>query len=306
MTQRKGLADLFAAFRLLKRSDVELVVMGSPLASHEFYRSELPDFQYEPPRPHAEVLKLMQSCDVFVLPSIVEGRALVQQEAMACGLPLIVTANAGAEDVIDEGETGFLVPIRSPEVIAERIAILRTIGNCSHRCVPMPAPKQRPIHGKVMVLLSSMLSKNKCYERKMNIATICSSLELGRDGVGDYSRYLARECVRQGHLQSIIALNDRHCSQQITGTLGKSDGDATEAGASVPILRLPNTDSWENRTREAGAFLQKQTPDWLSLQFVCYGFNDKGIVAQQIRHFRTLQQSLPEFGRILCCTNCGS
>jgi glycosyltransferase involved in cell wall biosynthesis len=64
----------------------------------------------------------MQSCDVFVLPSIVEGRALVQQEALACGLPLIVTANAGGEDLIVEGHTGFLVPIRSPESIAEKIS----------------------------------------------------------------------------------------------------------------------------------------------------------------------------------------
>ena len=64
----------------------------------------------------------MQTCDVFVLPSIVEGRALVQQEALSCGLPLIVTANAGGEDLIDEGKTGFLVPSRSPQKIAEKIA----------------------------------------------------------------------------------------------------------------------------------------------------------------------------------------
>jgi glycosyltransferase involved in cell wall biosynthesis len=59
---------------------------------------------------------------VFVLPSIVEGRALVQQEAMACGLPLIATRNAGGDDLIREGETGFLVPIRSPEALAEKIS----------------------------------------------------------------------------------------------------------------------------------------------------------------------------------------
>jgi glycosyltransferase involved in cell wall biosynthesis len=66
----------------------------------------------------------MQGCDVFVLPSIVEGRALVQQEALACGLPLIVTPNAGGEDLIEEGRTGFLVPIRSPEAIAGKLAWL--------------------------------------------------------------------------------------------------------------------------------------------------------------------------------------
>jgi glycosyltransferase involved in cell wall biosynthesis len=122
LTQRKGLADLFAAMKRLERSDVELVVMGAPVAPLDFYQKQFPDFRYEPPRPHAEVLALMRSCDVFVLPSIVEGRALVQQEAMACGLPLIVTPNAGGEDLIEEGRTGFLVPIRSPESLAEKIA----------------------------------------------------------------------------------------------------------------------------------------------------------------------------------------
>ncbi len=122
MTQRKGLADLFAAMKLLRRKDVQLVVMGSPVTTMEFYRNEFPDFEYEPPRPHTEVLALMQRCDVFVLPSIVEGRALVQQEAMACGLPLIVTTNAGGDDLIDQGVTGFLVPVRAPEAIAEKLA----------------------------------------------------------------------------------------------------------------------------------------------------------------------------------------
>src|SRR5436190_530638 len=121
MTQRKGLADLFAAIKLLGRTDVELIVMGAAIAPIEFYRKQLPQFRYEAPRPHGEVLQLMQSSDVFVLPSIVEGRALVQQEALACGLPLIVTKNAGGEDLIEEGRTGFLVPIRSPEKLAEKI-----------------------------------------------------------------------------------------------------------------------------------------------------------------------------------------
>ena len=122
MTQRKGLADLFAAMKLLVRSDVELVVMGSLLQPLDWYQARCPRFTYERPRPHGKVLELMRSCDVFVLPSIVEGRALVQQEAMACGLPLIATKNAGGDDLIAEGETGFLVPIRSAEALAEKIS----------------------------------------------------------------------------------------------------------------------------------------------------------------------------------------
>ena len=63
----------------------------------------------------------MMNHHVLVLPSIVEGRALVQQEALACGLPLIVTQNAGGEDLIEKKRTGFLVSIRKPEEIAGKI-----------------------------------------------------------------------------------------------------------------------------------------------------------------------------------------
>ena len=66
----------------------------------------------------------MRTHDALVLPSIVEGRALVQQEALSCGLPIIVTPNAGGEDLVEEGITGHLVPIRSPEKIAEAIRAL--------------------------------------------------------------------------------------------------------------------------------------------------------------------------------------
>ena len=121
MGQRKGLADLFSAIKLLNTKNIELVVMGSLLAPIHFYKEQLPGFTYETVRAHPEVLSLMRSCDVFCLPSIVEGRALVMQEAMSQGLPLIITPNTGGADLIEKGTTGFLVPIRSPESIAEKL-----------------------------------------------------------------------------------------------------------------------------------------------------------------------------------------
>ena len=106
------------------RADKRVIVapFGSPRCEPEFYRREYPDFTYEKPRPHAAVLALMATCDVFCLPSIVEGRALVIQEAMSAGLPAIVTAHTGADDAIEPGRSGFVVPIRSPGAIAEKIA----------------------------------------------------------------------------------------------------------------------------------------------------------------------------------------
>ena len=67
----------------------------------------------------------MNEHDALILPSIVEGRALVQQEAMSCGLPIVATPNAGGEDLIDEGITGHLIPIQSPAKIAEKILSLQ-------------------------------------------------------------------------------------------------------------------------------------------------------------------------------------
>ena len=121
MGQRKGLGDLFEAINELKGIGVELVVLGSLLAPMKFYNSQVIKFTHETGRSNEEVLKLMRTCDVFCLPSIVEGRALVMQEAMSQGLPIIITPNTGGEDLVVEGETGFLIPIRAPKAIAEKI-----------------------------------------------------------------------------------------------------------------------------------------------------------------------------------------
>lgn len=141
MSQRKGLADLMSAMTTFSRDRVELVVLGSPQADQAFYDRQCPGFRWESTRPHAEVLELMRSCDLFCLPSIVEGRALVIQEAMSQGLPVIVTPNTGADDLVTfdadaspesgletadqtrygRGTTGFVVPIARADCIAEAI-----------------------------------------------------------------------------------------------------------------------------------------------------------------------------------------
>lgn len=121
MSQRKGLGDLFEAMKLLKKLPVELVVLGSLQAPMAFYRQQYQDFRYETGRTHSGVLELMRECDIFCLPSIVEGRALVLQEAMSQALPLIITPNTGGADLIINSETGFLVDICSPSAIAEKI-----------------------------------------------------------------------------------------------------------------------------------------------------------------------------------------
>jgi glycosyltransferase involved in cell wall biosynthesis len=124
MSQRKGLADLFDAMELLNGEPISLTILGQPSMPMEFYRKQFSEFAYFPPCPNSKVREIMKTHDALVLPSIVEGRALVQQEALSCGLPIIVTPNAGGKDLVDEGITGHLVPIRSPEKISSAILTL--------------------------------------------------------------------------------------------------------------------------------------------------------------------------------------
>jgi len=60
--------------------------------------------------------------DVFLLPTLCEGSATVTYEALAAGLPVITTPNAGS--VVRDGLDGFIVPIRDPEAIAEKLELL--------------------------------------------------------------------------------------------------------------------------------------------------------------------------------------
>ena len=62
--------------------------------------------------------------DVFVICSIEEGLAMVQTQAMACGLPLICTTNTGGDDLIDNGINGFVVPIRQVKILQEKMEFL--------------------------------------------------------------------------------------------------------------------------------------------------------------------------------------
>ena len=80
----------------------------------EFYKSNFLNLRI-PSLHKSKVRAIMKEHDALVLPSIVEGRALVQQEFLSCGLPIIVTPNSGGEDLMTEGTTGYLVPIRSPK-----------------------------------------------------------------------------------------------------------------------------------------------------------------------------------------------
>ena len=67
------------------------------------------------------LIKYYNSSDIFILPSIEEGLAMVQSQALACGVPVISTKNSGAEDIIKEQVNGMTIEPFSANDIKKKI-----------------------------------------------------------------------------------------------------------------------------------------------------------------------------------------
>jgi glycosyltransferase involved in cell wall biosynthesis len=78
-----------------------------------------------------DVPRLMAAADVFVLASLWEGFGLVFAEAMGAGTPVVGTRVSGVPEVVEDGETGFLVPPRDPQALAG--ALIRLLGDPAER-----------------------------------------------------------------------------------------------------------------------------------------------------------------------------
>jgi starch synthase len=124
---RKGVPDLLEGFARLRHPKKCLRLVGG--MCHEMVRylrkfstPEQVEFLGHIPQP--KLKEIMSRSHVMVLPSIEEGLALVQAQALACGCPVIGTPNTGADDLFTNGKEGFIVPIRDPQTIANRLQLL--------------------------------------------------------------------------------------------------------------------------------------------------------------------------------------
>jgi len=68
-----------------------------------------------------DVRSIYEQCSIYVQPSVTEGFGISLLEAMAHGRAVIATEGCGASELIEDGKEGFVIPIRSPEKIAEKI-----------------------------------------------------------------------------------------------------------------------------------------------------------------------------------------
>jgi glycosyltransferase involved in cell wall biosynthesis len=123
LSLRKGTPYLLEAFRLIRQQvpDARLLLTENVSDSVKPILARYQDLpiEWSPSLSHDKLAERLRSADMFILLSLEEGLVRAAQEAMACGLPVILTPNTGTNDFVVEGVNGSVVPIRNPEATAE-------------------------------------------------------------------------------------------------------------------------------------------------------------------------------------------
>ncbi len=120
---RKGVPYLLQAFADVQHPHKTLRIAGGLQPDLRDILSRLPtaNVEFLGPVSRPRLVELMSRSHALVLPSIEDGFGLVLAEAMACGCPPIASTHTGGEDLFTDGVEGYLVPIRDPAAIAQRL-----------------------------------------------------------------------------------------------------------------------------------------------------------------------------------------
>jgi glycosyltransferase involved in cell wall biosynthesis len=125
--KKKGLDTLLRALASLKDLPLRALVVGSDDAN--IHRTLLDQLDLKDrvrfEKPSADVLSFYAAADVYAGPSLEDAFNLPILEAMACGLPVIASSNAGVGEMIRDGETGFI--LRDPQDHLQLANLIRRI-----------------------------------------------------------------------------------------------------------------------------------------------------------------------------------
>lgn len=122
ITPRKGLHLLLDLMtNELKEFDITLDIIGPMSEGIDLNNYLSNHIQYYSFLPHEVLAEKLSEADVFVFPSYLDSWAMVVVEAMAAGLPVIVTKNTGARDVVQNNENGFVIDIDDKEILKDKI-----------------------------------------------------------------------------------------------------------------------------------------------------------------------------------------
>lgn len=124
LSLRKGIWDLRAALELLAGAVVEVRLAGGITRDARGVAHELatdPRCRLLGHLSQPELASQYAWADLFVFPTLQDGYPIVLAQAQASGLPILTTTNCSGPDIIRDVETGWVVPIRSPGALAQRI-----------------------------------------------------------------------------------------------------------------------------------------------------------------------------------------
>lgn len=124
LTQRKGISYLLRAYQAFQGAGTELMIAGRFVGNPAVFDPYRSMFTYLGNISQHQLATAYRRADVLVLPTLLEGMPLVVLEAMASGLPVITTSH-GPGDIVRDRVDGFIVPIRNPGAIVNRIEYLR-------------------------------------------------------------------------------------------------------------------------------------------------------------------------------------
>jgi len=117
---RKGIQYLLRAWRKANLNNCELQICGANyLPEHAEFASLPQGVRFLGPKTHDQLREIYKKADVYVLPSLFEGLARSGLEAMAAGLPPIVTWETGLTDMVKDGVNGWIVRSRDEDTLAK-------------------------------------------------------------------------------------------------------------------------------------------------------------------------------------------
>jgi len=120
---RKGIPYLLEAFAQLRHPKKQLTLVGGVQDDMRDLLTKLPTehVTFTGTIPQTELAARMSRSHILALPSVEEGLALVQGQAMACGCPVVATTATGAEDLFNDGTEGFIVSDRDTTALCDRL-----------------------------------------------------------------------------------------------------------------------------------------------------------------------------------------
>jgi glycosyltransferase involved in cell wall biosynthesis len=119
---RKGLWDIGNIAKAIEPSQFEMTLVGTVLPEAKAFVETLPSWvKVVGHQPQTTLPEWYANADLFLFPTIEDGFPTVLGQAQAAGLPIIATTNCSAPDFLEEGKSGWVVPIRAPHQIVEQL-----------------------------------------------------------------------------------------------------------------------------------------------------------------------------------------